>query len=144
MVSNYPNLEQRKSGTTTVDLTKGVVWTIHRGNRYSTGNLEQFGSEENKGNGLDMLIRYFSPEETEDDTVDIHIDDRLGICIMKEKFGAALGYNYITCHHGLTIFVTAPRGAEGSTKQQLVNDTHPLETTKTIADVERRRGKHYK
>ena len=55
-------------------------------------------------------------EETEGDTVDIHIDDRLGICIVKGRFGAALGYNYITCHHGLTIFVTAPRGAEGSTE----------------------------
>ena len=52
-----------------------------------------------------------------DDIVDIHIDDMLGTCIVKGRFGAALGYNYTTCHHGLTIFATAPRGVEESTEQ---------------------------
>ena len=52
-----------------------------------------------------------------------------------------LGYNYTTCHHGLTIFATVPRGVEESAKQQLVDDALRLATTKTIADVERSRGK---
>ena len=90
---------------------------------------------------MNRLIRAFSPEETGDDTVDIHIDDRLGTCIVKGRFGAALGYNYTTCHHGLTIFATAPRGAEESAEQQLADDAQRLATTKTIADVERSRGK---
>ena len=84
------------------------------------------------------LIRAFSPEETMDDTVDINIDDRLGTCIVKGRFGAALGYNYSTCHHGLTIFATAPRGAEESAEKQLADDAHRLATTK-MADVERSR-----
>ena len=45
-----------------------------------------------------MLIRDFSPGETGDNTINIHINDRLGTCIVKGRFSAALGYNYNICH----------------------------------------------
>ena len=70
--------------------------------------------ETTKEDRLDRLVRVFSPEETEDDTVGITIDDRLGTCIIKRRYGAGLGFNYKTCHHELTIFATAPKGAEES------------------------------
>ena len=91
----------------------------------------ELDKEQNKEDILDRLIRAFSPEETGVDTVDIHIDDRLGTCIVKGRFGASLGYNYTTCHHGLTIFATAPRGAEESTEHQLADDAQRLATTRT-------------
>ena len=39
----------------------------------------ELDKNQNKEDRLDRLMRAFSPEETGDDTVDIHIDDRLGI-----------------------------------------------------------------
>ena len=79
--------------------------------------------------------------EIEDDTVDITIDDRLGTSIIKGRYGAGLEFNYKTCHHGLTIFDTARKGAEESVNQQLTNEALREATTKTIADVEKSRGK---
>ena len=73
--------------------------------------------ETTKEDRPDRLVRVFSPEETEDDTVDTTIDDRLGTCIIKGRYGAGLGFNYKTCHHGLTIFATAPKGSEESANQ---------------------------
>ena len=69
--------------------------------------------ETTKEDRLDRLVRAFSPEETEDDTVDITIDDRLGTCIVKGRYGAGLGFNYKTCYHGLTIFCHSTKGSRG-------------------------------
>ena len=52
----------------------------------------------------------------------INNNDRLGTCIVKSWCGTEMGYNYCTCHHGLTIFATVPRGFEESTEQQLDDD----------------------
>ena len=100
----------------------------------------ELDKKQNKEDRLDRLIRDFSQEEREDDTVDIHIDDRMGTCIVKGRFVATLEYNYSTYHHGLTTFATSLRGVEESTEQQLEDDAQRLMTTKTIADVERSRG----
>ena len=61
----------------------------------------------------------------------------MGTCIIKGRFGVGMGYNYRTCHHGLTIFATAPKGSEELAEQQLADDAQRLATTKTVADVEK-------
>ena len=76
----------------------------------------ELDKKQNKEDRLDRLIRDFSQEEREDDTVDIHIDDRMGTCIVKGRFVATLEYNYSTYHHGLTTFATSLRGVEESTE----------------------------
>ena len=115
---------------------------IHDGIREPVPEIwKELEDEQTKEDRLDRLVRAFSPEETEDDTVDINIDDRLGTCIIKGRFGAGMGYSYRTCHHGLTIFATAPKGSEESAEQQLADDAQRLATTKTVADVEKSRGK---
>ena len=68
--------------------------------------------ENNKHDRIDRLIRAFSPEETGDDSVGIPVSDRLGNCIITGKYGAGLGFSYKNCHHGLTIFATAPQAAD--------------------------------
>lgn len=72
--------------------------------------------ELNKEDKLDIFIRDFLSEEMEDDTVDINIDDRLGACMVKGRFGTALGCNYTICHYGITIFAMVSKGAEKSTE----------------------------
>ena len=49
--------------------------------------------ENNKHDRIDRLIRAFSLEETEDDSVDIPVSDRLGNCIITGKYGAGLGFS---------------------------------------------------
>ena len=105
-------MEQRGNGTITVDTIKRMTWFIHIAYRYSTGNLEKLKVEQNKENKLDTLIWLFSSKETEDDTVDIHIDDRLDTYIIKGIFDTTLGCNYTICHYRLTIFTTVTNGAE--------------------------------
>ena len=101
---------------------------------------KELEKETRKEDILDMLVRSFSLEEIEDDTVDITIDDRLGTSIIKGRYGAGLEFNYKTCHHGLTIFDTTRKGAEESVNQQLTNEALREATTKTIVDVEKSRG----
>ena len=74
-------------------------------------------ANQNKLDKSNRLIIAFSSEETEDDTVDINIDDRLGTCIVKEIFETLLGYNYTTNYYGLTIFTMALRRAEELAEQ---------------------------
>ena len=115
---------------------------IHDGIREPVPEIwKELEDEQTKEDKLDRLVRAFSPEETEDDTVDINIDDRLGTCIIKCRFGAGMGYNYRTCHHGLIIFATAPKGSKESAEQQLADNAQRLATIKTVADVEKSRGK---
>ena len=50
--------------------------------------------ETTKEDKMERLARAFSPEEIDNDTVDIHIDNRLAQTIAKGRFGAGLNYSY--------------------------------------------------
>ena len=52
---------------------------------------KELEDEQTKEDKLDRLVCAFSPEEIEDDTVDININDRLGTCIIKGRFVAGMG-----------------------------------------------------
>ena len=68
--------------------------------------------ETTRNDRIDRLIREFPPEETGNDSVDITVSDRLGTCIVTEKYGIGLGFRYKNCNHGLTICATSPQTAD--------------------------------
>ena len=102
MAINYQNLKRWKNETTTVDKIKRILLIIYKSRRIFTGNLE---AEQNKANKLNRLMRRFSPEVIENDTVVTNIDDRLGTCIIKGKFGGVVRYDCTICYHGFTFFM---------------------------------------
>ena len=96
---------------------------------------------DNKSDKLSLLNQLFSTCETGHDQLDLVITERLGQAIINCNLGAGLGYSYANCHHGLTIFSTAPQSTEFVAAQLMEEENLREATHKSVSDIRAGKGK---
>ena len=96
---------------------------------------------DNKSDRLSLLNQLFSTCETGHDQLDLVITERLGQSIINFNLGAGLGYSYANCHHGLTIFSTAPHSTEFVAAQLMEEEKLREATHKSVSDIRTGKGK---
>ena len=84
--------------------------------------MERTWGINNQGRQNWKLTRVFSPDETNDDTMDININKQMATSIIKGHFGGGVNYSYKTYRNGMTIFATASRSTAEAIVQKKKDD----------------------